>query len=189
MLNSMALGCTVSNPAAIKDIFQHPLKFIIDSNRIKIMEIQSKLLGNQQVNPETIINFPYGIPGFEDQTRFKLFHQEGSEIVFWLQSLDNPELTFSVANPLHFNINYSFTLTDEEEQLLDVKSVDDLVILILLHKDNEKDNSGKPMIKGSIKSPVLINSEKRIGYQKVLPVIEQSITLIEKTSEIAVSEV
>lgn len=151
------------------------------------MEIQSKLLGNQEVNADNVITFPQGIPGFEDQTRFKLFHQEGSEIVYWLQSLDNEDLTFSVAHPLHFNINYNFTLTDEEEALLELKSSDDLLILILLHKDTE-DASGKPTIKGSIKSPVLINGAKRIGYQKVLGTIEQSITLTEKNSQIDVSE-
>jgi flagellar assembly factor FliW len=152
------------------------------------MEIQSKLLGNQQIDPDTIINFPQGIPGFEDQKRFKFFHQEGSEIVYWLQSLDNAELIFSVAHPLNFNINYTFTLTDEEEALLQAQSADDLLILILLHKDDDE-VTGKPTIKGSIKSPILINSEKRIGYQKVLTAFEQSITLIEKSSEIAVSEV
>lgn len=151
------------------------------------MEIQSKLLGNQEINPDTIINFPHGLPGFEDQTRFKLFHQEGSEIVYWLQSLDNAELTFSVAHPAHFNINYSFTVTDPEEALLQVAPGDDLVILILLHKDNEQDN-GKPTIKGSIKAPLVINANKRIGMQKVLGTIEQSITLTEKISEIDVSE-
>lgn len=151
------------------------------------MDIQSKLLGNQQVNPDTIITFPRGLPGFEDQTRFKLFHQEGSEIVYWLQAVDNEELTFSVAHPAHFNINYSFVLTDEEERLLQLQNSDELLILILLHKD-DADDSGKPTIKGSIKSPLVINSEKRLGLQKVLVNIEQSITLTEKVSEIAVSE-
>ena len=36
--------------------------------------------------------------------------------------------------------------------------------------------------------PLLINSDKRIGLQKVLAKIEQSITLTEKNSEIDVSE-
>lgn len=152
-----------------------------------IMEIKSKLLGQQQVDPETIITFPRGIPGFEDQTRFKLFHQEGSEIVFWLQALDNEELTLSVAHPSHFNINYNFVLNDDDESLLQLDSPDDLLILIVLHKDDASD-SDKPTIKGSIKSPLLINSAKRIGLQKVLVTIEQSITLTEKVSEIDVSE-
>lgn len=151
------------------------------------MDIQSKLLGNQNVNPDSIITFPRGLPGFEDQTRFKLFHQEGSEIVYWLQAVDNEDLTFSVAHPAHFNINYSFVLTDDEEQLLQLENVDDLLILILLHKEEEGD-MGKPTIKGSIKAPLVINSEKRIGLQKVLINIEQSITLTEKNSEIAVAE-
>lgn len=151
------------------------------------MEIKSKLLGNQEINPDNIITFPRGLPGFEDQTRFNLFRQEDSEIVYWLQAVDNDELTFSVAHPFYFNINYNFTLTDEEERLLQVRNADDLLILILLAKD-DGEASGKPTIKGSIKAPLLINSEKRIGYQKVLVAIEQSITLTEKTSEIDVSE-
>lgn len=151
------------------------------------MDIQSKLLGNQQVNQDTIITFPRGIPGFEDQTRFKLFHQEGSEIVYWLQAVDSDDLTLSVAHPAHFNINYNFVLTDEEEKLLQISNSDDLLILIVLHKDDDADK-GKPTVKGSIKSPLIINSEKRIGLQKVLVAIEQSITLTEKVSEIDVSE-
>jgi flagellar assembly factor FliW len=153
----------------------------------EIMDIQSKQLASQELNPDTIISFPWGLPGFEDQTRFRLFHQEGSEIVYWLQAVDNDDLVFSVAHPTHFNINYSFVLTDEEEALLQVTNSDDLLILIVLHKDEQGD-SGKPTIKGSIKSPLVINSDKRIGLQKVLVNIEQSITLTEKASEIAVSE-
>lgn len=152
------------------------------------MEIQSKLLGNQSVDPDTILTFPRGLPGFEDQTRFKLFHQEGSEIVFWLQSLDNDELTFSVSHPANFHINYNFVLTDDEEQLLQLQADDQPLILILLHRDNEQSEGSKPTIKGSIKSPLIINGKTRIGLQKVLVEIEQSITLTEKANQIDVSE-
>lgn len=151
------------------------------------MEIQSKSLGTQEINPDTVITFPRGLPGFEDQTRFKLFHQEGSEIVYWLQSLDDQDLVLSVAHPSHFNINYNFLLTDDEERLLQLSSGDELLILLVLHKSDEMDG-GKPTIKGSIKSPLLINTNQRIGLQKVLVDIEQSITLTEKVSEIDVSE-
>lgn len=152
------------------------------------MDIQSKLLGDQTVNPDSIITFPLGLPGFEDQKRFKLFHQEGSEIVYWLQAVDDADLTFSVAHPASFNINYSFVLTDDEEDLLQIKSSDDLLVLIMLHRDEDESTNGKPTIKGSIKSPLVINTEKRLGLQKVLLTVEQSITLTEKISEIDVSE-
>ncbi len=152
------------------------------------MEIKSKLLGEQQIDPDTIITFPNGIPGFENQKRFKLFHQENSDIVYWLQSLDDDELTFTVTDPWHFKINYSFLLTSEEEKLLQLDNSSDLLILILLHKDDNDLSGGKPTIKGSIKSPLIINSAKRIGLQKMLAEVEQSIVLTEKHSEIDVIE-
>jgi flagellar assembly factor FliW len=154
------------------------------------MKIKSSLLGEQVIDPNSIIHFPNGIPGFEEQTRFKLFHQESNPIIFWLQSLDDELLTFSVASPALFNINYNLTLTDAEESLLKLDNADDIVILIILHKDEDEDNQThkQPSIKGSIKAPLIINSAKRIGLQKVLCNVEQSITLVETGSEIDVSE-
>jgi flagellar assembly factor FliW len=161
------------------------------------MEIKSSFFGEQSIDPSTIINFPNGIPGFEDQTRFKLFHQEGdSPLIFWLQSLDDENLTFSVAQPSIFNINYNFVLNDAEEATLGIEDTADILILIILHKDvlDQPDaiqslkiqalsmlgaTSDQPAIKGAIRSPLVINSAKRIGLQKVLTQIEQNITLTE----------
>lgn len=141
------------------------------------MQIKSSFLGEQSIDPSTIISFPSGIPGFEDQTRFKLFHQEGDNpLIFWLQSLDNEALTLSVAQPSIFNINYNFLLNDEEEALLGIEDPADLVILIILLKDQESDQSG---IQGAIRSPLVINSAKRIGLQKTLNQVDQSIMLTE----------
>ncbi|MFA6052581.1 MAG: flagellar assembly protein FliW [Methylobacter sp.] len=152
------------------------------------MEIKSRFFGDQTIDPSTIISFPNGIPGFEDQTRFKLFHQEGNPVIFWLQSLDDDSLVFSVAQPSIFNINYSFTLTDAEEATLGIKNPADILILIILHKDEDNQGNQKPTIKGSINFPLIINSVNRIGLQKVLARVEQSITLTETSNEIDVSE-
>lgn len=149
------------------------------------MEIKSSFFGEQTIDPSTIINFPNGIPGFEDQTRFKLFHQEGGNpLVFWLQSLDDESLAFSVAQPSIFNINYNFVLNDTEEATLGIEDAADVLILLILHKDA----SEQPTIKGSIRSPLVINSAKRIGLQKILAQVEQSITLTDVSNEINVSE-
>jgi flagellar assembly factor FliW len=149
------------------------------------MEIKSSFLGEQAIDPSTIISFPNGIPGFEDQTRFKLFHQEGdTPLIFWLQSLDDESLALSVAQSARFNINYNFVLNDAEEAILGLEDTADALILIILHKDE----SGQPAIKGSINSPLVINSAKRIGLQKVLVNVEQSIILTEACNEITVSE-
>jgi flagellar assembly factor FliW len=149
------------------------------------MEIKSNFFGEQTIDPSTIISFPNGIPGFEEQTRFKLFHQEGGNpLVFWLQALNDETLIFSVAQPSIFNINYSFVLSDAEEATLGIEDPSDILVLIILHKDE----SDQPTVKGAIRSPLVINSTKRIGLQKVLAHVEQSITLTESSNEINVSE-
>ncbi len=149
------------------------------------MDIKSSFLGEQSIDPSTIISFPNGIPGFEDQTRFKLFHQEGGNpLIFWLQSIDDESLAFSVAQPSIFNINYSFALNDAEEAVLGIEDPADVLILIILHKDE----SDQLTVKGAIKSPLVINSAKRVGLQKVLVQVEQSITLTDVSNEINVSE-
>lgn len=149
------------------------------------MEIKSSFLGTQSVDPNTVINFPNGLPGFEDQTRFKLFHQEDSNnrLVYWLQSIDDESLTFSVAPPSIFNINYNLVLSDEEVATLGFENPADALVLIILHKD-----ATEPTIKGSIKAPLIINSAKRIGLQKVMSQVEQSITLTDVSNQIDVSE-
>ena len=148
------------------------------------MEIKSNFFGEQSIDPNTIISFPNGIPGFEDQTRFKLFHQEGDNpLIFWLQSLDDESLVFSVAQPSVFNIDYNFVLNDAEQATLGIEDTADVLILIILHKD-ESDQS---VIKGSIKSPLVINSAKRIGLQKVLAQVEQTTTLTDVSDEVDIS--
>lgn len=143
------------------------------------MEIKSSIFGEQTIDPNTVINFPNGIPGFEDQTRFKLFHQESDNpLIFWLQSLDDESLVFSVAQPAMFSINYDFVLTDAEKSILGIEDISDILLLIILHKDP----SNQSVIKGSIKSPLVINSAKRIGLQKILTQLDQSIMLTDISS-------
>lgn len=151
------------------------------------MDFKSKLFGEQQIDPDTIITFPEGIPGFEQHKRYKLFHQEDSSLVYWLHCLDDEEVVFSVAQPIHFNINYNFVLTDEEQAILKLTNVEDVLLLLILLKDDQNDDN-KPTIKGSIKSPIIINSAERLGIQKMLGDIEQSITLTEKNNSIEVTE-
>lgn len=152
------------------------------------MEIKSKTLAEQTINSDTVISFPLGIPGFEDHTQFQLFHQEDNKIVFLLQSTVNENIAFSVAQPSDFKIHYQFELSEKEDSILDLESIEDLLMLLILHKDDNPEVQNKPTVKGSIQSPILINTKKRIGLQKNMPSIEQSITYTEKSNEIEVSE-
>ena len=54
------------------------------------------------------------LSGFENRTRFSLFHEEGKLTVFWLQSLDDPALSFRSCRPGRSTSRYEIELSDAE---------------------------------------------------------------------------
>ncbi|HUL13534.1 MAG TPA: flagellar assembly protein FliW [Methylococcaceae bacterium] len=148
------------------------------------MLVKTAIFGEQMIDPNTAISFPQGLPGFNDCTRFKLFHQVGSDpVIYWLQSLDRDDVMFSVADPTVFGIHYDFSLTDDEVSLLGTGEPENMLVLILLYRD-EAGGAQSAGIKGSIKSPLVINVKTLKGLQKTLMDIEPSITVKERSSSI-----
>ena len=142
------------------------------------MKFHSTQFGLQEVDPESILTFPKGMPGFEGSTRYKLFHddQEQQIVVHWLQSIDEPDVAFALVDPAVFGLNYEFVLSDEEEQLLKMESVDDIAVLLIAYKP-QPDADSKANINANINGPVVLNTRSRIGMQKILVGLEADITL------------
>ena len=145
------------------------------------MKFHSTQLGMQEVDPESILTFPKGMPGFEGSTRYKLFHddQEHQVVVHWLQSIDEPDVTFALVDPAVFGLNYEFSLTGEEEQLLKMESVDDIAVLLIAYKP-QPDADSKANINANINGPIVLNPRARLGMQKVLVGLEADVTLKSK---------
>jgi flagellar assembly factor FliW len=117
------------------------------------------------IDSENIITFPQGITPFDDCTRYKLFHEEGKNRVFWLQSLDEADLVFSLADPALFKLSYEVMLTDEEQELLKFEQGDELSLAVILFRDGEtQDGAVNPVAK----APIVLNIDKRLGLQKLL---------------------
>lgn len=145
------------------------------------MKFHSTQFGMQEVDPESILTFPKGMPGFEGSTRYKLFHddQEQQVVVHWLQSIDEPDVAFALVDPAVFGLNYEFVLTDEEEQLLKMESVDDIAVLLIAYKP-QPDADSKANINANINGPIVLNTRARLGMQKVLVGLEADVTLKSK---------
>jgi flagellar assembly factor FliW len=148
------------------------------------MKIESPLFGEVSINPETVITFPKGLTGFETCTRYQFLHEAaagdktGGTVVHYLQSLDDPTVCFSVVDPVSFGLNYEFTLTDEEESLLQSGGANDsLAVMLMVYKPRaEETMSG---VSANINGPLVINADKRLGLQKVIRSSHYDITLRE----------
>jgi flagellar assembly factor FliW len=118
-----------------------------------------------EIDSEKVITFPLGIPPFDDCTRYKFFHEEGKGRVFWLQSLDDADLVFSVTDPALFRLAYEVALTKEEQKLLQFEEGDELLLAVILFRDDEAQGGG---LNAVTSAPIVLNTDKRVGLQKML---------------------
>lgn len=127
-----------------------------------------------EVSPDSMLTFPAGLLGFEDCTRFKLFHEEGKPSVFWLQSLDDEAVVLSVADPALLNVSYEVTLSDAEQELLGTAPGDELVLAVILFRPEESTGTS---VSANTRAPIVINLNKRLGLQKLLQDFEAQLSI------------
>lgn len=139
------------------------------------MKIETVAFGAQEVDPDTLIEFAQGLPGFESSRRYKLFHQAPDDAVHYLQSADDPELAFSVVEAGSLHIAYEFSLDDREQQLLDMRPEDELMILLITYRRNGGNPGGD--VGANLMGPLLINPRSRRGMQKVLNASQRRVTI------------
>lgn len=137
------------------------------------MKIDIDRLGlkNVTVDPDTLFTFPNGMAGFENCKRFKLFHEEGGGTVFWLQSVDDAEVSFPVVVPEKIDIEYEIELSDEDCALIGLESVTDVAIVVVVYRSEAE--GGK--IAANTRSPVILNLKTRKGMQKILQEVHPSL--------------
>ena len=128
-------------------------------------------LKNVTVDPDTLFTFPNGMAGFENCKRFKLFHEEGGGTVFWLQSVDDAEVSFPVVVPEKIDIEYEIELSDEDCALIGLESVTDVAIVVVVYRSEAE--GGK--IAANTRSPVILNLKTRKGMQKILQEVHPSL--------------
>ena len=141
-----------------------------------MQELNTSRFGVISYNPDNAITFPKGIiqlEGYENCTSYHLFHEEdGNRVLHYLQSLDDPELSFTLVDPTFLNIDYDLELSDDETQLMQVEQGgdDELVIMLMVYRpvvvEGEEVTTAEE-IKAQTQSPLIINITKRVGIQKV----------------------
>lgn len=126
------------------------------------MEINTTKFGVQSVDPANTLFFPNGFPGFEGNKRFQLLHESKDKpVVYYLQSLDDPNVTLHAVVASHFGIHYEITLTDEDMRVLETENAEEVSILCIVSKSNGAEGEIVP----HPGCPVLINTVTKRGLQ------------------------
>ena len=116
------------------------------------------------VDPDTVFSFAQGLAGFPDCRRFKIFHEEGKATVFWLQSLDDPALSFPIVQPETLDLEYQIELSDDDCALLGLDSADEVAVVVIVYRNDAAGGE----IAANTRSPIILNVNNRRAMQKVL---------------------
>ncbi|GAB1477121.1 flagellar assembly protein FliW [Bacillota bacterium] len=128
------------------------------------MEINTRDFGPISVDESDVFDFPEGVYGFEEDTRFALFTRNFDDVPFlYLQSITNPIPCFIVFNPEDFYPGYSPLLSKEDLETCGAGSVDDLVFLLIANITESIEH-----LSLNIKSPVILNPKSKTGRQIIL---------------------
>ena len=129
------------------------------------MDIQSTRFGTLVVDDERVINFPHGLLGFPEHQRFALIQTGEENYFFWLQSVDEPNLAFVVADPSIFFKGYEVPLRDETRQDLQLGDEEGaeraLQVFVICNKVGD-------WLTGNLQGPLVVNARNRRGQQIVL---------------------
>ena len=127
------------------------------------MKIESPRFGTLEIELDKVIEFPLGLPGFEECRRFTLFHPEGEDPKYFiLQSLDDAEVAFYLADPARFGFTYEIALSDDEARTLQLADPADMVVAVILTKP---DDAGT--LSANLNAPLVLNLVAKRGIQHV----------------------
>ena len=112
---------------------------------------------------QTPVQFPAGIPAFEEHDQFMLLEDARYEPMAWLQSLVGPEVGFLVAPALEIFADYRPTLNDADLEDLGLAPGQrpHLYCILVVHPEGGA-------ITANLKAPLAINLERGRGRQGIL---------------------
>lgn len=147
------------------------------------MKIETARFGSQEIEQDTLLHFPNGLSGHSKSKDFKLFHKDESEsdpIVFWLQSVDDPDNAYAIIDPSLVGFSYQVALPDEDYHLLDSKNADEIAMMVIITGTEESENTlheGLTLISGSVTEPLFININSQKGLQRSIKDLDYDIFL------------
>ena len=130
------------------------------------MLAKTKFFGEVELADDKILEFPNGIIGFEECTKFAIMYDEDDENkvrISWLQSLDEPLLALPVIDPLAIMEEYAPMIEDELLTPLGSPMDEDLVFLLTMTVPSDMTK-----VTANMKAPIIINAATKKGIQLIV---------------------
>lgn len=129
------------------------------------MHVKTNLMGIEEIveiSQEQIFAFEPGIGGFEALRRYALITEPDSPVE-WLQSLDDPDVSFALLEPFLFRPDYVFELADRDAAALGMQEPADALVrcILTLHEEPDK-------ITANLLAPLVLCRRTHLARQVIL---------------------
>ncbi len=103
------------------------------------MKTTETRFGSVEYNPENVLEFPDGLIGFAQFHDFIVMPNEKDGPLFWIQSVDDPEVAFVLTDPTNLFQSYKVVPDANERETLGMTEKDECHILsmVTVHEDRE----------------------------------------------------
>lgn len=132
-------------------------------------QIRTAYFGELDYTDGTVFHFPYGLPGFEQESAFLFLKQPHTEPLLFLQSLGNPRLCFILLPILVVDPNYEVKLDADELTALHLNPLrqprigEDILCAAIISPGGGAE--GEPT--ANLMAPVVVNLKEQIGMQAI----------------------
>ena len=85
--------------------------------------------GEIEYDPDNLLHFPVGLIGLPTLHNFVVMPNKKEGPLFWIQSVDDPDIAFVVTDPTNFFLEYRVIPEEGEKNLLQVEKVEECYTL------------------------------------------------------------
>ena len=128
------------------------------------MKINTLKFGEIEVEESRIFDFVLPIIGFDDLSKFVIIDPSKDTLFKWLQSVDEPSLSFPIISVASLDFDYSINLDDSTVNLLEVTNADNLLVMNIT--SIPQDNPQGTTI--NLLAPIIFNLDNQKAAQVVL---------------------
>lgn len=128
-----------------------------------MITVKTRDFGELEINPDDVFIFPNGIPAFEHLRKFVLIeHQQESPFRF-LQSVEEGDLSFVVADPVSFFPKYSVEVGKKDLGDIGIEREEEARIMVIITVSDEPKN-----MTANLQAPLILNAKRKLGKQLIL---------------------
>ncbi len=126
-----------------------------------MQKIQSRF-GEIEYDPDSTLLFPEGLIGFETLRKFIVMPNEKDGPLFWIQSVEDPEVAFVLTDPTGFYFDYKVVPDNRERQKLGIGEDDECLVVSVVTVPADR------KVTLNLAAPILFAPETNRALQVIL---------------------